>query len=143
MSFDLPHARRHAPVLARHGLAAQVDALRSAPPVVEGFLRDSGGTGFWQATYTMRGGMEAIYDDITPKNRLHGLRSRRPARGSMFTAARRSGLSGGKPDESSSGDNLEPVVSEKDLYGKRRESRRIGLNRTVSHTKSIKIDNGF
>ena len=28
------------------------------------FLRDSGGTGFWHETYMMRGGMEAIYDDV-------------------------------------------------------------------------------
>src|SRR5215471_12102089 len=29
------------------------------------FLRDSGGTGFWHETYCMRGGMEAIYDDVS------------------------------------------------------------------------------
>jgi hypothetical protein len=28
------------------------------------FLRDSGGTGFWHETYLMRGGIEAIYDDM-------------------------------------------------------------------------------
>jgi Domain of unknown function (DUF4188) len=28
------------------------------------FARDSGGTGFWHETYLMRGGMEAIFDDI-------------------------------------------------------------------------------
>jgi hypothetical protein len=28
------------------------------------FLRDSGGTGFWHETYFMRGGIEAIYDDL-------------------------------------------------------------------------------
>ncbi len=28
------------------------------------FLKDSGGTGFWHETYFMRGGMEAIYDDL-------------------------------------------------------------------------------
>src|ERR1700682_5951166 len=28
------------------------------------FLRDSGGTGFWHETYFMRGGMEAVYDDM-------------------------------------------------------------------------------
>ena len=28
------------------------------------FLRDTGGTGFWHETYFMRGGMEAIYDDM-------------------------------------------------------------------------------
>jgi hypothetical protein len=29
------------------------------------FLRDSAGTGFWHETYFMRGGMEAIYDDLS------------------------------------------------------------------------------
>src|SRR5688572_28573655 len=28
------------------------------------FIRDSGGTGFWHETYFMRGGMEAVYDDM-------------------------------------------------------------------------------
>jgi hypothetical protein len=28
------------------------------------FLRDSGGTGFWHEAYTMRGGMEGIFDDV-------------------------------------------------------------------------------
>src|SRR5256885_3641760 len=28
------------------------------------FLRDSAGTGFWHETYFMRGGMEAIFDDM-------------------------------------------------------------------------------
>src|SRR5579872_6025134 len=28
------------------------------------FLKDSGGTGFWHETYRMRGGIEAIYDDV-------------------------------------------------------------------------------
>ena len=30
----------------------------------KGFLKDSGGTGFWHETYFRRGGMEAIYDDV-------------------------------------------------------------------------------
>jgi hypothetical protein len=30
----------------------------------ENFLRDSGGTGFWHETYFIRGGFEAIYDDL-------------------------------------------------------------------------------
>jgi hypothetical protein len=42
------------------------------------FLRDSGGTGFWHETYTMRGGMEAIYDDIAPKIGFMSLRPHRP-----------------------------------------------------------------
>ncbi|SPE17415.1 conserved hypothetical protein [Candidatus Sulfotelmatomonas gaucii] len=72
------------------------------------FLRDSGGTGFWHETYTLRGGMEAIYDDIAPKIGFMAFAPVVPARGSMFTAAHRS----------SRGENLEAVVSEEDLYGK-------------------------
>ncbi len=30
----------------------------------QGFVKDSGGTGFWHETYFIRGGMEAIYDDM-------------------------------------------------------------------------------
>jgi hypothetical protein len=43
-----------------------------------GFLRNTGGTGFWHETYTMKGGMEAVYismpDDL-------GFQSFAPARG--------------------------------------------------------------
>src|SRR5919108_954173 len=28
------------------------------------FLRDTGGTGFWHETYSARGGVEAVYDDL-------------------------------------------------------------------------------
>jgi hypothetical protein len=31
------------------------------------FLRESGGTGFWHETYSIRGGIEAIYDDMPNK----------------------------------------------------------------------------
>ncbi len=71
------------------------------------FLRDSGGTGFWHETYTLRGGMEAIYDDIAPKIGMMSFAPVVPARGSMFSAAHRSARR----------ENLEPVVAEKDLYG--------------------------
>ncbi|HEX4308756.1 MAG TPA: DUF4188 domain-containing protein [Acidobacteriaceae bacterium] len=73
------------------------------------FLRDSGGTGFWHETYTMRGGMEAIFDDIAPKIGFMSFAPLVPARGSMFTAVSRGGLS--KNDTA-------PVLSEEDLYGK-------------------------
>jgi len=72
------------------------------------FLRDSGGAGFWHETYTKRGGMEAIYDDIVPKIGFMAFAPAIPARGSMFTAAHRA----------SRGENLEAVVSEQELYGK-------------------------
>lgn len=51
------------------------------------FLRDSGGTGFWHETYYIRGGMEAVYDDVT--GRPVGFQAFAPgvaARGSMFSA---------------------------------------------------------
>jgi PhnB protein len=57
------------------------------------FLRDSGGAGFWHELYSMRGGMEAVYDDMpgqlgfgkfAPRQRAHGrlfgARGRRIAR---------------------------------------------------------------
>ncbi|MGH8608542.1 MAG: monooxygenase family protein [Gammaproteobacteria bacterium] len=43
------------------------------------FLRSSGGIGFWHETYFIRGGMEAIYDDVTSPwdcRRLHLQRPR-------------------------------------------------------------------
>ncbi|HZZ38260.1 MAG TPA: DUF4188 domain-containing protein [Acidobacteriaceae bacterium] len=71
------------------------------------FLRDSGGTGFWHETYTMRGGMEAIYDDIALPLGFSAFAPVVSARGSMFTAANRAARTNA----------AEPVVSEKDLYG--------------------------
>ncbi len=70
------------------------------------FLRDSGGTGFWHETYMMRGGMEAIYDDVPVPVGLSKFAPVMPARGSMFGAARRAGGS----------HSAEAVVSEKELY---------------------------
>jgi hypothetical protein len=71
------------------------------------FLRNSGGTGFWHETYLMRGGMEAIYDDVAEPIGLLRFAPVRPARGSMFGATHRVG----------GPQNAEPVVSEKELYG--------------------------
>src|SRR6516225_11078042 len=53
------------------------------------FLRDSGGTGFWHETYLMTGGMEAIYDDVQPAIGMMRFAPIVPARGPMFSAARR------------------------------------------------------
>ena len=69
------------------------------------FLRDSGGTGFWHETYCMRGGMEAIYDDV-PKP--IGFLKFAPAvapRGGMLTASQRIGRGMKDP----------PVVPESEL----------------------------
>lgn len=73
------------------------------------FLRDSGGTGFWHETYFMRGGMEAIYDDMAAPTGLARFAPVRQARGPMFSARTRAGDSG--PQE------VEPVVTEQALYG--------------------------
>jgi hypothetical protein len=54
------------------------------------FLRDSGGTGFWHETYFMRGGMEAIYDDVNqPPLGFQAFAPGVPARGAMFSARTR------------------------------------------------------
>ena len=61
---------------------------RSEPHLVwwKQFLRDSGGTGFWHETYFMRGGMEAIYDDLPVRFGLSAFAPVHPARGAMFAA---------------------------------------------------------
>jgi hypothetical protein len=62
------------------------------------FVRDSGGTGFWHEAYSMRGGIDAIYDDV--KVRATGLFAFAPvvpARGPLFAARGRAGLAGKAP----------------------------------------------
>jgi len=58
------------------------------------FLRDSGGTGFWHETYFMRGGMEAIYDDLPVPLGFLKFAPAQEARGPMFSSRQRLGLSG-------------------------------------------------
>jgi hypothetical protein len=53
------------------------------------FLRNSGGTGFWHETYFMRGGMEAIYDDVPVKIGLSAFAPVNVAKGPMFSARTR------------------------------------------------------
>ncbi|HVL70163.1 MAG TPA: DUF4188 domain-containing protein [Vicinamibacterales bacterium] len=72
------------------------------------FLRDSGGTGFWHETYMRRGGMEAIYDDMTAKVGFLRFAEVKPARGPMFGARDRAGRAGGPP--------APPVIAEGELY---------------------------
>jgi fumigallin biosynthesis monooxygenase-like protein len=50
------------------------------------FLRNSGGTGFWHEAYFMRGGMEAVYDDMVKATGFLAFAPARPARGAMFSA---------------------------------------------------------
>lgn len=64
------------------------------------FLRDSGGTGFWHEAYFMRGGMEAVYDDIAgaPVG-FQAFAPSVPAWGSMFSARSRLGVPGETPPQ--------------------------------------------
>ncbi len=62
------------------------------------YLRDSGGTGFWHETYFMRGGMEAVYDDVSgPAIGFQAFAPSVAARGSMFSARSRLRMSGETP----------------------------------------------
>lgn len=55
----------------------------------EQFLRDSGGTGFWHETYSIRGGIEAIYDDMPKAIGMMKFAPLSTARGSVFSARQR------------------------------------------------------
>jgi hypothetical protein len=70
------------------------------------FLRDSGGTGFWHETYSMRGGIEAIYDDLPEPVGMMKFAPLQPARGRMFGARARLGHEG---------EAAAPVVPESEL----------------------------
>lgn len=75
------------------------------------FLRDSGGTGFWHETYFMRGGMEAVYDDVTSSIGLLAFAPTATPRGSMFSARLRSKTGGAS--------TLAPPVPESELPDRR------------------------
>ena len=70
------------------------------------FLRDSHGTGFWHELYSIRGGMEAVYDDMPKPLGLGTFAPREPARGRMFGARGRL---------SREGESAEPVLAEHEL----------------------------
>lgn len=70
------------------------------------FLKNSGGTGFWHETYFMRGGMEAIYDDLPGNVGFQNFAPAQEAKGSMFSARYRLGVEGAAPAA---------VVEEKEL----------------------------
>jgi hypothetical protein len=55
------------------------------------FLKDPEGTGFWHETYRMKGGIEAIYDDIDQPLGLSAFAPVVPAKGPMFSARARLG----------------------------------------------------
>ena len=58
------------------------------------FLRDSGGTGFWHETYLRRGGMEAVFIDMKTPVGMMRFAPVGVARGAMFSARKRAGMSG-------------------------------------------------
>ena len=64
---------------------------RSEPHRVwwKNFLHNSGGTGFWHETYALRGGFEAIYDDMPRPIGMMKFAPLQPARGSIFSARQR------------------------------------------------------
>jgi fumigallin biosynthesis monooxygenase-like protein len=68
------------------------------------FLANPGETEFWHETYFMRGGMEAIFDDVREPMGLFSFAAHQPARGPMFSARRRAGVGGDSA--------LPPVVAE-------------------------------
>lgn len=72
------------------------------------FLRSSGGTGFWHEAYFMRGGMEAVYDDMPGRLGFGQFAPLQPARGPMFSARHRAKLAG---------EPVAPVVQEAEFYG--------------------------
>ncbi|MBV9698999.1 MAG: DUF4188 domain-containing protein [Candidatus Eremiobacteraeota bacterium] len=57
----------------------------------QNFVRDSGGTGFWHETYFIRGGMEAIYDDVKKSIGFQIFAPVKAAHGAMFSARQRWG----------------------------------------------------
>lgn len=72
------------------------------------FLRDSGGTGFWHEAYFLRGGMEAVYDDMVRATGFLHFAPIKEARGTMFSARGRA---------QRAGEPAEPgPVPENDLY---------------------------
>ena len=72
------------------------------------FLRSSRGTGFWHEAYFMRGGMEAVYDDVPAPLGFGRFAPLVPARGPMFSARGRAKLAGEPPAA---------VVREGEFYG--------------------------
>jgi hypothetical protein len=72
------------------------------------FLRNSGGTGFWHETYFMRGGMEAIYDDISKPVGFSVFATVKQARGPMFSARARLKTGGAETKAA--------AINEADLY---------------------------
>jgi Monooxygenase af470-like len=74
------------------------------------FLKSSQGTGFWHEAYFMRGGMEAVYDDMRVRTGFAQFAPVSPARGPMFSARGRAKMPGRQ---------LASVIEEPDFYAER------------------------
>ncbi len=74
----------------------------------QAFIRDSGGTGFWHEAYHMRGGIDAIYDDMAKPTGLARFGTPMAARGAMYSARQRAGRV--EPP------TVSPVISEREFY---------------------------
>jgi hypothetical protein len=72
------------------------------------FMQDSGGTGFWHEAYFMRGGMEAVYDDLVRDTGFLKFAPQATARGAMFSARGRARVRGDS--------SVEPPVPESRFY---------------------------
>ena len=73
----------------------------------KGFLEDRGGAGFWHETYFRGGQIESVYIDMPPVG-LSRFAPSEEARGSMFSARRRLGLTADS--------DLESPIPEGQLY---------------------------
>lgn len=74
------------------------------------FMRDSGGTGLWHETYSIRGGFEAIYGEMPVPTGLLVFAPKMAPRGGRYGARERLG--------NDSPATVPTVVSEAELYGK-------------------------
>ncbi|MEV6429803.1 phenylacetaldoxime dehydratase family protein [Nocardia sp. NPDC051463] len=72
------------------------------------FLRDSGGTGFWHEAYFLRGGMDAMYDDMESATGLARFAPVVASRGRKFSTR------GRVHDEAA---KVAPVIDESAYYG--------------------------
>jgi hypothetical protein len=73
------------------------------------FMRDAGGTGVWHEAYFRRGGVDAIYGDMTRPVGLARFAPPVAARGATFSARHRAGTDDTTPTAA-------PVVTEQDYY---------------------------
>jgi hypothetical protein len=77
------------------------------------FLRNSGGTGFWHETYFMRGGIEAVFDDMPKPIGLLRFAPHRAAKDGMFTARQRAAATNAA--SFTVGEAPAPVVAENEI----------------------------